>query len=389
LFNDLLSAVRSHDVTVLADRLGAAPEVIAAFDRDAEGTRPYQVRRIPALHLRLPPSSLPRHAVNALTYLSSTRRAFRRVVAEVSPDILVAGNSYPCGWLWAGLPKRCLRVNYVHGEEMTMEIPGGPIIRWFKRRQLRSLRTADLNIAVSRYSAEQVIRLAGAPPENVVVLPNPVDTHRFFPPSDRDGVRARLGWNRRTVLLTIARLVPRKGIDQVLRALHASENLPDDWLYVIAGRGPMEPELRDLAERLGLAGRVRFFGFVPEDDLVDLYGAADVFIQPNRCINGDTEGFGIVFLEANACGTPVIGGVAGGTADAIEDGVSGFRVDGESIDSVRLAVERLMTDHTLRKRMGEAGLRRARRDFTLEACARRFEELLAEAQERKLSRVRR
>jgi glycosyltransferase involved in cell wall biosynthesis len=64
-------------------------------------------------------------------------------------------------------------------------------------------------------------------------------------------------------------------------------------------------------------------------------------------------------------------------------------VDGESVDSVRLAVERLMTDHTLRKRMGEAGLRRARRDFTLEACARRFEELLAEAQERKLSRLRR
>jgi phosphatidylinositol alpha-1,6-mannosyltransferase len=319
----------------------------------------------------------------AAAYFAGTGGAFRRVVAEVAPDILVAGNSYPCGWLWLRLPDKYLRVNYIHGEEMTMDLEYGPLARWFKRRQLRSLRTADLNIAVSRYSADQVVRLAGAPPERVVTLPNPVDTARFQPPRDRKALRQSLGWSGRSVILTIARLVPRKGLDQALRALAEARKLPKDWLYVIGGRGPVEAELRALADRLGLSERVRFLGFVPDEDLAALYGAADVFLQPNRTVDGDTEGFGIVFLEANACGTPVIGGIAGGTADAIEEGVSGFRVDGDSVAEIRAALERILGDDALRRRMARAGLERACRDFTVGACARRFEDILAAAWERK------
>lgn len=383
LFDALMAAVGRFDVVVLAGREGATPEEISVFDARAERERRYVMRRISALVLHMPPASLPQRALMTISHLLSTRREFRRILTSVKPDILVAGNSYPCGWLWLGLPDKYLRVNYIHGEEMTMALEYGPFARWLKRRQLRSLRTADLNIAVSQYSAEQVIRLSGAAPDRVAVLPNPVDTTAFQPPDDRDATRASLGWAGHSVILTIARLVPRKGIDHALRALAASTDLPDNWLYVIGGRGPMEPELRELAERLGVAERVRFLGFVADEELPALYGAADVFLQPNRSVDGDTEGFGIVFLEANACGTPVIGGIAGGTADAIAEGVSGFRVDGEDVDAIRAAVERLLGDNTLRRQMAAAGLERARRDFTVEACARRFEDLITTAYTRK------
>jgi phosphatidylinositol alpha-1,6-mannosyltransferase len=218
--------------------------------------------------------------------------------------------------------------------------------------------------------------MAGLPQERVDYFPNFIDTDRFTPPADRDRLRRELGWADRTVLLTVARLVPRKGVDRLLRALAQAGELPENWLFAIAGRGPEEEPLRRLASQLGLADRVRFLGFVPNERLADLYGAADAFALTNREIDGDTEGFGIVFLEANACGTPVLGGKAGGTGDAIADGISGFRVDSEQVDEIVRALQILLGDPEKRQVMARAGLARVRNDFSVQACAPRFAALL-------------
>jgi phosphatidylinositol alpha-1,6-mannosyltransferase len=181
------------------------------------------------------------------------------------------------------------------------------------------------------------------------------------------------------VVLTLARLEPRKGIDQALRALAVLDKagrLPANCIYVIAGRGRLEQQLRALSEELGLSERVLFYGFVPDADVAALYEAADIFIQPNRDIEGDTEGFGIVFLEASACGLPVIGGCAGGTADAIAEGISGFRVDGESVHEISAALGTLIDDPELRGTLGRQGASRVASLFTVERAASEFEGLL-------------
>ena len=101
------------------------------------------------------------------------------------------------------------------------------------------------------------------------------------------------------------------------------------------------------------------------------------FLQPNRDLAGDTEGFGVVFLEANACGTPVIGGVAGGTADAIREGDTGFRVDSEDLSAIGRAILQLTENEALRRRMGQTGFEVVRREHRLEGGVAKFEELVS------------
>ena len=385
LFDLLLSSVRAFDVHVLTGLGRTTRERATAYDRRAQEERGYRVHRDAGFNPELqfaPGARVPAKAVAALRHFRGVHRALRDCLATVRPEVVVAGDSFRCGWLMNRLPRRYLRVNSVHGVELTTTWNYGPVPRLLRRAQMHALRGADLDIAVSRYSADQVVALSGAAPDRCAVLPKAVDTIVFHPPADRTALRRSLGWEDRTVLLSLSRQDARKGTDQVLRALHASRSLPADWHFVIGGTGDQDAHLRELADVLGLTQRVTFLGFVPEQDLPSLFGAADLFVQPNRCIDGDTEGFGIVFLEAAACGTPVLGGIAGGTADAIADGVSGVRVDGDSVDAVRQGLEAMLGDPALLRRMGAAGLERVRREFTPAILARDFEALLQAARER-------
>ncbi|MCE5231059.1 glycosyltransferase family 4 protein [bacterium] len=377
LYDELLARSEKIESAVLTELLYARPETLA--DASARAiSRGYRIRRI--RRLRLVFEDLPRLArlIDAARFFPEVTRAFRAVVDEFKPDLVVCGAIYRIGWLMGRLPASIPFVNYIHGEELTQEafIAGGPIARYLARGQRLAARNARMNIVVSRFTADRLKALANPPGDRIRILPNFVDTEKFHPPADREALRRELGFEGRTVLITIARLIPRKGIDQVLRALAASHSLPENWVYLIGGTGAAEASLRALAAELGLGERVRFLGYLAEDQLPRYHGGADVFIQTNRAVGGDTEGFGIVFLEANACGTPVIGGIAGGTADAIEEGVSGLRVDGDDAGAVRAAIEKLAGDAELRRRMGEAGLERVRSGFSADSCARRFEDLI-------------
>ena len=372
LFDDLLRNVTRFDVTVVADRSNASAEDLSRFDEEAPRQRGYKVRRIQDFNLHFTSHTRPLQFVQALSFYQRGLRECRASVADVRPDIIVSENSYPTGWLFNRLGFDGPLVHFVHGEELALR--RGAEKRWFKHEQIRSLRQVDHIICVSRFTAERVAESVHW--DRISVLPNAVDVDRFVPPADRDALRRQLGWDGHTVLLTVARLVERKGLDHVLMALRDARDLPENWLYVIGGKGPLEARLREMARDLGLKERVRFLGFVPDENLPGLYGAADLFIEPNREINGDTEGFGIVFLEANACGVPVIGGLAGGTADSIEHGVTGLRVDGDDLSAVRRALSSLMNDSERRAAMGRAGRERAVRDFSVPALASRFEAIL-------------
>ena len=139
--------------------------------------------------------------------------------------------------------------------------------------------------------------------------------------------------------------------------------------YAAIGLGEDRAYLESLADEGGVAGNVHFLGQVSPDDLPRWYNAADVVTMPNREINGDTEGFGMVFIEAAACAKPTVAGLAGGTGSAVIDGVTGLRVDGASVEAVAEGLGRILGDPTLGARLGQNGQRRATSEFSWEQVA--------------------
>lgn len=181
------------------------------------------------------------------------------------------------------------------------------------------------------------------------------------PVKEIDALRKKLGVSdEKYVVLTVGRLIERKGQDNLIRA-HARllENINNVCL-VIVGRGPDESRLRALVDELGLGRSVVFAGFVPDPELPVFFEMCDVFAMPHRELpNGDTEGCPTVFLEAGAYGKPVVGGIAGGVRDAILDGETGLLVDGDSVDDIAAALNDLLSDKGKAERLGRRGRQRA------------------------------
>ena len=179
-------------------------------------------------------------------------------------------------------------------------------------------------------------------------------------------------------LLTLARLSPRKGHLTVLEAVHRLQGRIPGLRYVIAGDGPQRDRLEARAGELGIREQVRFTGDVTETEKAALLHDCDLLVLPNQDLplpggGIDTEGFGIVFLEAAACGKPVIGGRAGGVPEAVLDGRTGLLVDPESPGDLAEAIYRLWSDRDFAAALGRAARARAEREFTWQRIAARYE----------------
>jgi phosphatidyl-myo-inositol dimannoside synthase len=241
-------------------------------------------------------------------------------------------------------------------------------------------------IAAGGYPAAEVVRIAGAgrAPE-VVQVPPGVDPMRFRPLDGgaRLAARLRIGLPAPGPLVVCAsRLVPRKGVDVLIEATTRLLPHHPDLVVAVAGAGRDTSRLRRIAGRLGV--KVHFLGRLPDADLPDLYGAADVFAMLCRDRWGglEQEGFGIVFMEAAACGVAQVAGDSGGAAEAVLDGLTGLVVrDPRQPDAVAAALARILDDGDLRRRMGEAARTRATAEFdwdhlagTLDEALRRWEQ---------------
>lgn len=302
-------------------------------------------------------------------------RALRRIARAARPRLVVC-----LTWKVARVP---LLLRPLTGWRVAVAAHGMEVTK--KRQKLRrriGLRwifgAADLSLAVSRYTRDRVAEF-GVDPRSVLVLPCGVDPERFSP---RDGTRLRraLGLDGQPVVLTLSRLVRRKGHDLVIRALPDLRRRVPGTLYVVAGSG--EPGyvsgLRDLARSCGVEEAVRFVGRIEDEDLPGLYSASDVYTMSSRTneATGNYEGFGITYLEANACGVPVVGADSGGVADAIVDGETGYLVPPEDVGALADRLGRLLADPTLARWMGENGRARVLRELTWDRVADRFLEAL-------------
>jgi len=260
----------------------------------------------------------------------------------------------------AGIPL----VIYAHGEEITgWRTPGK------HRAKVFAFRHADRIIANSGFTRGALLEL-GVDTARIHMIHPGVDVERFRPALPNQDLRATLGMSAtQHLVLSVGRLSRRKGFDNTIRALTLLRAAGMDVHYAVIGIGPDRQYLQDIARECAVADRFHLVGHVPADDLPRWYCAADVFAMPNRQIGGDNEGFGMVFVEAGACGRPVVAGRDGGTADAVVDGVTGFRVDGTSTEAIADALRRLLTEPELAQSMGKRGRARAESDFSWHSVA--------------------
>jgi len=212
-----------------------------------------------------------------------------------------------------------------------------------------------------------------------VVIPPGTHPESFLPLADRKPLLEKHGLAGKRILLTVSRLVRRKGHAQVVRALPSLVERVPELVYLIAGTGPAEEELRALVHETGLEECVRFLGFVEDKTLSELYALCDVFVLPSfkttdtESGSRGVEGFPAVFLEASACGRPVIAGKSGGSPEAVLDGITGLIVDGENVEQISEAVLRLLLDEGLVNRLGQNGRKRVEEEFSWETIVRRIE----------------
>lgn len=287
----------------------------------------------------------------ALTHRFDAIHAFRAL-----PEGLVA-------WLVARLTFRAV-VIYAHGEELTTWGKGG------KYKAMRfALRHADTVIANSDFSRQELLSM-GVNEQRIVLINPGVDVERFRPGLPCDDLKRHIGLAPgEKLILSVGRLSRRKGFDMVIRSLPELISHGIAARYVLIGIGVDQDYLKDLSRELGVEDRVHMLGHVSPEDLPRWYNACDVFAMPNREINGDTEGFGMVFIEAAASGKPVIAGQAGGTGAAVLDDETGLRLDGSDEQEINAALVRLLGDTILATRLGENGLTRAVKEFSWDSVA--------------------
>jgi phosphatidylinositol alpha-1,6-mannosyltransferase len=215
----------------------------------------------------------------------------------------------------------------------------------------------------------------------VDVLYPGADVERFRPDLATEDIREALGLDGAPLVVCVSRLVKRKGQDTLIEALPAIRARVPDARLLIVGGGPDEERLRERAASLGDA--VVFAGQVPEDDLPRYYAVGDVFAMPCRTRLGglEVEGWGNVFIEAAACGRPVVVGDSGGARESLVDGETGILVDGKRTEAVADAVATLLADPARAAAMGAAGRERVLRDHTWPEIAARLAGWLREAAE--------
>jgi phosphatidylinositol alpha-1,6-mannosyltransferase len=267
-----------------------------------------------------------------------------------------------------------LRLPYdvvLHGAEVTVpgRLPGS------KQALAHVLRRARHIVAAGGYPAAEAERAAGRSLP-ITIVPPGVDVERFHPldQGGREAARALFGLPLDAELVvSISRLVPRKGFDVAIRAAAALRPTRPDLLLVIAGGGRDDTRLRRLAAELDAP--VRFLGRVSNESLPQLYACADLYAMlcRNRWGGLEQEGFGIVFVEAAACGVPQIAGASGGAAEAVAHGETGLVIDRpDDVDAVAAAMRSLLDDPARRAAMAEAGRSRAVAEFSYDVLAERL-----------------
>ncbi len=303
-------------------------------------------------------------------------RSIRSIIATREIDFVMFDPAVPVGILGPriGSPYGVI----LHGAEVT--IPGR--IPFIKQLLGNVLRKSELVITAGLYSTREAERAAGGKLP-VVVVPPGVDTYRFQPLTQnrKSDERAKFGLSDHDeVILTLSRLVPRKGMDVLIKACANLSNKRPNLKLLIAGTGRDRKRLEAIARQTGAP--VQFLGHVPDATIPSLYGVSDIFSMLCRIRWGglEQEGFGIVFLEAAASGIPQIAGQSGGASEAVMQPQTGRVLKNpKDISATVTAIEQMLNDQKNLKVMGNASRQRAENEFSYDLLAKNFHQALLDA----------
>ena len=337
--------------------LAPADEGAAAFDAAA----PYRVLRQPETFLWPTPD------VGARV---------RRAVAGTGSDVVLFGATYPLALLGPGLARKGTPyLAAAHGFEYWLSIVPGTssLVRY------ATSRAARVPVMCSEFIARRV-RTAVPARVPVSVLYPGADLDAFRPDLVTGDLRERHGIGDRPLVVCVSRLVARKGQDMLILGMERIRRRVPEATLLIVGDGPHRRTLEGMAE-VAPAGSVILSGQVSEQDLPRYYAVGDVFAMPcrSRLAGLEVEGWGNVFIEAAACGRPVVVGDSGGARESLVDGETGVLVDGGDVQAVADAVAGLLEDPDRARAMGAAGRARVERDHAWPRIAERLGGWLREA----------
>lgn len=345
-----------HNVTVFAS------DYRNAADFDAK--QPFKIIRKPFL-------------IDEKVHVLHTLRMIpqiRRVIKEEAIDITLYGYIlYGLIGLFLSLFRGKQYGVSVHGMDV-LKLTRFFLLRWIVKAILVR---ADVVMVNSGYVKRLMMELGVKEPQLQVVYPG-VDEIYEETGKDPELVK-RHGLEGKYVLLTLGRLVQRKGFDTVIRAMPAIKKRIPSAVHLIVGSGPDQERLEVLVKEHGVEDSVLFLGRAPDDQLPQYYNLCDVFVMPSRYIpsEGDVEGFGIVYMEASRCRKPVIGGNSGGVVEAVLHEETGLIVDPHSPEAVAGAVIRLYEDPGLSRRLADTGYQRAKQKFHYRYIVRSFDAFLS------------
>jgi phosphatidylinositol alpha-1,6-mannosyltransferase len=312
------------------------------------------------------------------TILLPTPRVARnlsRIIKQSHIQVAAFGAAAPLGLLSASMKRAGIRktVALTHGHEvwwakvfpftLAMRRIGSSID---SLTYLGEFTQRAISRSLSKAAAQQMVKIAPG-----------IDVDHFCP-QDSTALRKELKLENKRVIVSVGRLVHRKGQDHLIQALpQILKSVPDAHILMV-GQGPYLPHLKKLVARHNLNDHVSFIGRIQYAQLPQYICAGDIFAMPSRSrfFGLEVEGLGIVYLEASACGLPVIAGSSGGAPDAVLDGVTGFVVDGENNEEIAAAAIRLLNDVDGAKAMGTAGREWIIENWRWEIWSQRFNKLL-------------
>ena len=249
-----------------------------------------------------------------------------------------------------------------------------PVLKQLLQKIIRDIDSLGY---LGEYTKSEIIKITSESNKLVQISPG-IDINHFSPKDPNSKLIARYQLEGRRVIVCVARLVHRKGQDQLIKAMpNILEKYPDAIL-VIVGQGPIEQMLRTTARQLGITHKVVFTGRVSHSELTDYICLGEIFAMPvrSRFSGFEVEGLGIVYLEASACGLPVVVGNSGGAKDAVIDQVTGLLVDGTNVDQISNVICELLADPIRSKAMGEAGRGWVISNWQLATWSEKFNKLL-------------
>jgi glycosyltransferase involved in cell wall biosynthesis len=300
-----------------------------------------------------------------------TTKAIREAGRNSDPDALLSLH-----WRNTGIPSILATrdipvIQDVHGSEIWEHRSRWTTSLWSQLLG-RVLSSVDLVTTRTPFQREMLLS-RGHDGARIEICPGGIDPGRFEGSLDEEG-----STDQDLELLTVGRVVPRKGHETVLEAMAVLQEEGVDVRYRVAGSGPHQGHLRERTSELGLDETVDLLGFVPEDELSAVYRSADVFVMPNEDVEGDIEGFGLVLLEAWYHGLPVVAGNVHGPACLVRHDEDGFLVEPGDADELAEHLDRLRREPGTLATLGRNGQERVEADFTYRAIAERYKGLIAE-----------